>query len=123
MKPLPITLRCDCGEGGAKVPFGERWTCDRCGRTYDTKRIPADEMRALERLALRYRAIGWVLAAVIAGLMLALILGGQPLQVMVAVPFLLISWFSFGRPIVRNRYRRALASRPRWELRAEGWER
>lgn len=80
-------------------------------------------MRALERLALRYRAIGWVLAAVIAGLMLALILGGQPLQVMVAVPFLLISWFSFGRPIVRNRYRRALASRPRWELRAEGWER
>lgn len=106
-----------------RVPFGERWTCDACGRTYDTARIPGDEMRALRRLALRYRAIGWVLAAAIAGVMLALILAGQPFQVMVAVPFFLISWFSFGRPIVRNRYRRALAQRPRWELHAEGGDR
>ena len=44
----PITITCDCG-ASSSVPYGERWHCDSCGRTWDTTQIPADEYATLLR--------------------------------------------------------------------------
>jgi len=50
-------LRCDCG-ADALVAYGERWTCESCGRTYDTTEIPDADFRAIQDLRRRYRLIG-----------------------------------------------------------------
>src|SRR3712207_76550 len=34
----PITITCECGEKRA-LRYGTRWTCERCGRTWDTNQI------------------------------------------------------------------------------------
>ena len=44
-----ITLRCDCG-AEALVAFGDRWTCESCGRTYDTAGIPEADFQAIQDL-------------------------------------------------------------------------
>lgn len=64
MAKPPITLTCDCGTRG-QVAYGERWTCDDCGKTYDTSAIPAEEYAALTAGLRRYKwlTIGPPLAA------------------------------------------------------------
>src|SRR5689334_16055289 len=57
MKAPAITLRCDCGADG-RAKYGERWTCESCGRVYDTTEIPEGEYRAVASLDLRYRLFG-----------------------------------------------------------------
>jgi hypothetical protein len=118
MKGPAITLRCDCGAEG-RAAYGERFTCEHCGRVYDTSRIPAAEYGVLEAAARRYRRIGWAVAAAVALFVLALALTGRPLQVLVGLPIVLIGWFVYGRPLLRRRYRQAIASRPTWHLEAE----
>jgi hypothetical protein len=54
-EPL-ITLTCDCGASVA-VGYGEVWTCDACGKTWDTSRIPASEYGALVASVRRYRML------------------------------------------------------------------
>jgi hypothetical protein len=120
MKGPRITLRCDCGKEEARVAYGERWRCPACGRTYDTSSIPEDEYRALEQAHRHYRIVGWGVGAVLAILVLVLILQDKPLFLLVALPALLLIWFTYGRPILRSRYRRAIAGTKSWELRAEG---
>ena len=56
MRELPITLTCDCREI-AYVQYGERWTCPRCERTWDTSKIPEDEYARLVGRVRRYRLI------------------------------------------------------------------
>ena len=48
-----IAITCDCGRVG-RVPLGERWTCEECGRAWDTSQIPRDEYDALLRRVRRY---------------------------------------------------------------------
>jgi hypothetical protein len=38
----PMTIGCECGEP-RDLHYGERWTREKCGRTWDTRRIPLDE--------------------------------------------------------------------------------
>lgn len=70
MPALSITLTCDCGTRGV-APYGERWTCPTCGKTYDTARIPPTDYEALTRGVRRYKwlALGppLMLAAVLLG--------------------------------------------------------
>jgi hypothetical protein len=113
-----ITVRCECGEL-AGLAYGERWTCPQCGRAYDTTRIPEREYRDLVDTTRRLRLTEYGFAAVLAVAMLALLIFGHPFQVMVALPMVLIAWFTFGRAIQRRRYRRLVRERPTWELRAE----
>lgn len=113
-----ITVRCDCGEL-AGLRYGERWTCPSCGRAYDTNRIPEREYRHLADRTRRLRLTEYGVAAVLALAMLALLVFGHPFQVFVALPMVLIAWFTFGRLILRRRYRRLVRERPTWELRAE----
>jgi hypothetical protein len=121
LAPPKITLRCDCGESAA-VAYGDRHTCPRCGRVYDTRRIPEAEYRAIEAITRRYRFANWALVAFVAVVILFFATQGQPIQIIAVVPVILIAWFTYVRPLMRRRFRRAIAARPSWELRAEEGE-
>ena len=36
------------------MPLGDRWTCEECGRSWDTSQIPRDEYDSLMRRVRRY---------------------------------------------------------------------
>jgi hypothetical protein len=118
LKGPPITVGCECGQK-RELAYGERWECESCGRTYDTNRIPADQYEQIRKLSLRYRAIPVVLGALIALLAIFFTLTGNIFGVFFLLPVGLISWFVFLRPLHRKRYRAAIQTLPRWELRAD----
>ena len=68
MKRPPITVTCDCGEA-KDVPYGERWTCERCGRRWNTQQIPVEEyeglLRRMRRLRLHVLAFALAVGAVL----------------------------------------------------------
>jgi len=114
-----ITLRCDCG-ADALVAYGDRWTCESCGRTYDTKGIPEADFQAIESLRRRYRMGGYIGVSLLALLVLILALTAQQYQLFIGLPGILLAWFTFVRPSMRSRYRRRVGELQRsWTLRAE----
>jgi hypothetical protein len=116
-----ITLRCDCGESEALVAYGERWTCAACGRTYDTTGIPAADFEAIQALRRRYRILGYTGVVLVAAFVLFLALTAQPFQLLIGLPFILLLWFTYVRPVMRSRYRRRVGELQRtWTLKAEG---
>jgi uncharacterized protein (DUF983 family) len=116
-----ITLRCDCGESEALVAYGERWTCESCGRTYDTTGIPAADFAAIQAMRRRYRIVGYAGAVLVAAFMLLLALTAQPFQLFIGLPFILLLWFTYVRPVMRSRYSRRVNELQRtWTLKAEG---
>lgn len=114
----PISVACECGEK-RDLAYGERWRCERCGRTYDTSRIPRDDYQAIRRTQLRYRILPVSLGLLVAGTAIFFTLTGNVFSVFLLLPVALMTWFSFLRPVHRRRYRRAIADLPQWELRAE----
>jgi len=121
MAPPRITLRCDCGRSEAYVAYGERWTCESCGRTYDTKGIPAEDFEAIETLRRRYRIAGYAGVSLVAAFVLILALTAQEFQLFIGLPFILLVWFTYVRPFMRTRYRRRVGELQRtWTLKAEG---
>jgi hypothetical protein len=115
----PITVTCECG-GSAKVPHGERWTCEGCGRAYDTARIPKDEYEVVRRTQLRYRMLPIAFGLGVAALAIFFTLTGATLNVFILLPLALMAWYVFLRPAHQRRYRAAIANLPRWDLRADG---
>ena len=114
----PIAVACECGEK-RDLRYGERWTCESCGRTYDTNRIPREDYDAIRRTQLRFRALPVAFGVAVAALAIFFTLTGNTFSVFFLLPVALMGWFVFVRPIHRRRYRRAIADLPRWELRAE----
>src|ERR1043166_3727620 len=55
----PITITCECGATRG-VPYGERWRCEDCGRSWNTLQIPPEEYEGLLRRVRRhqYEALG-----------------------------------------------------------------
>ena len=51
----PITITCECGEK-RDLRYGEQWQCERCGKRWDTRQIPAEQYEAIRRLQWRFRA-------------------------------------------------------------------
>jgi hypothetical protein len=118
VKPPEISLTCDCGEA-ARAAYGERWTCPVCGREYDTNQIPEADYRQLAELSRRYRRTGWILVSVVGALTLFLALFGLPFQVFIALPAILLAWFTYVRPIMHRRYRRRIGElTSTWNLHA-----
>jgi hypothetical protein len=116
-----ITLRCDCGKSEALVAYGERWTCESCGRTYDTSGIPSEDFEAIQALRRRYRIVGYSGVALVGALVLLLALTAQQLQLFIGLPLILLVWFTYVRPFMRSRYRRRVGELQRtWTLKAEG---
>ena len=114
----PITLTCECGEK-RDLPYGERWTCEKCGRTWDTGRIPHEQYDAIRKLSLRFRALPIAFGSFVAAVAIFFTLTDNVFSVFFLLPVALTTWFILLRPLHRRRYRAAVKSLPRWELRAE----
>jgi hypothetical protein len=117
MQKPPITISCDCGER-REVAYGEAWTCASCGRVWDTNQIPAAEYEGLLRRMRRVRLEAFVLAGVLAAVMVPLIVFVNPTLIF-AVPALAAVWLFLYLPFWRRRTRRTAASSPGWELHPE----
>jgi hypothetical protein len=64
VSPIPITVRCECGETH-KAKLGERVDCS-CGRSYETSDLPSgrfDQVRAHQAKAKLYVRVGVVFIA------------------------------------------------------------
>jgi hypothetical protein len=114
----PVTVSCDCGEKRS-VAYGETWTCEACGRRWNTRQIPAEQYAAIRRTQLRFRVLPIVLGLVVAAAALFFLLTGNVFSMFFLLPISLTAWFTFIRPAHRRRYRRAIAELPRWELHPE----
>ena len=117
MKP-PISVTCDCG-AAHELAYGERWTCETCGRTWDTAQIPRGEYDALVRALRRYRLVVLGPPAALAAVLV-------PLAIVLDVRFaflLFVLVMAFGLLAVphlrRRETERVLAAKPRWTLRPE----
>lgn len=114
----PITVTCECGEK-RELRYGETWDCERCGKRWNTRQIPAEQYELIRRTQLRFRLVPIALGSVVAALAIFFTLTGNIFNVFVLLPMAMVIWFSFLRPAHRRRYRRAIADLPRWELRPE----
>ena len=117
MRKPPITVKCECGDT-KEVPYGERWRCEKCHRSWDTSQIPAAEYDGLLLKMKRYRLEALAVAGVLAAILV-------PLIVVVSVGFIFMTpvvaaaWLFLYLPMWRRRARRAARNAPRWELRPE----
>jgi len=114
-----ITLTCECGAVNY-LQYGEGWTCEHCGRIWDTNRIPLEQYAQLRRTQLRFRRIPIVVSIVSLACIVAFIVIGKAFGGLVVVAFALTAWSMFARPLHRRRYRRALAQLPSWQIEPEG---
>jgi len=110
-----ITLTCDCGETNY-VSYGERWTCGRCGKTWDTRRIPLEEYAQLRRIQMRHRRIPIVVSVLVVVCIAVFIALGKAFGGLILVAFAATAWSMFARPLHRKKYRRQLAELPTWKI-------
>jgi hypothetical protein len=113
----PITITCDCGEK-REVPYGERWRCEGCGRSWDTSQIPVDEYEGFLRRTRRARLEAVGVAVVLAAILVPLIVLVDARFIFV-VPVVAAAWLFLYLPAWRRRARRAAHDSPRWELHPE----
>lgn len=114
----PIAVTCECGTK-RDLRYGEAWTCEQCGRRWDTSQIPAEQYEVIRRTQLRFRAMPVGLGLVVAAAAIFFTLTGNVFSVFFLLPVSLMVWFTLLRPVHRRRYRAAIADRPRWNLRPE----
>src|SRR5262249_2720701 len=117
MAKPPITINCECGES-REVPYGERWTCERCGRAWNTQQIPAEEYDGLLRRMRRYRLEAFALAAVLAAILVPLIVVVSA-SFIALTPIVAAAWLFLYLPRWRRKVRTAARNAPRWELHPE----
>jgi hypothetical protein len=114
-----ITVTCECGER-RELRYGERWTCEGCGRRYDLGKIPVEEYAAIRRTQLRYRMVPLASCLLLLVGVIVFWITGNKYGAIVAVPLLIASYSMFARPFFRRRYRKAVAaSLPTWEIKAD----
>jgi Flp pilus assembly protein TadB len=110
----PITIRCECGER-KYVAYGERWRCERCGRSWDTNQIPAADYEGLLRRMRRHKLEAIAAAAIAAAVLVPLIVLVSA-RFITLVPAAMAIWLFVFLPYWRRRYRRTARGAPRWEL-------
>jgi Flp pilus assembly protein TadB len=110
----PITIKCECGESN-ELAYGERWQCESCGRTWDTRQIPAVEYDGLLRRMRRVRLEAFVIAGLVAAVVIPLIVFVNT-AIILLVPGVAAIWLFFYLPFWRRRARRAARQSPNWEL-------
>jgi hypothetical protein len=114
----PIAVTCECGEK-RDLRYGEQWSCERCGRRWNTNQIPPEQYEAIRRTQLRFRVLPVVYGLTVAAAAIFFTLTGNVFSVFVLLPMATLAWFVFVQPAHRRRYRRAIADLPRWSLRPE----
>ncbi len=113
-----ITLTCKCGERNY-LRYGERWTCEKCGRTWNTRQIPLEQYVQIRRTQMRYRRIPIAISVLALICVIAFIVMGQAFGGLVVVAFAATAWSMFARPLHKKRFRRAIADLPSWEIKPE----
>jgi hypothetical protein len=117
VKGPPITVTCDCGTR-KHVPYGQSWTCEHCGRVWNTAQIPAAEYQGILHDMRRYRFQAMGVAILIAGTFIALgFLVGN--RFFLLAPLALAVWFFWYMPQWRRKVRAAARSLPTWHLSPE----
>ena len=117
MKGPPITVSCECGRSRL-VAYGDTWTCEECGRRWDTNQIPQADYEGLLRRVRRYRLEILSLAFVVLAVFIPLIVFVNQKFVFVAA-VAAFGWMFIYMPFWRRRVRRAAREAPTWNLRAE----
>jgi len=117
MRGAEITVRCDCG-GVGYVPYGERWTCPKCRRTWNTTQIPAAEYWAVMRQMRRMRltVIGVAVALIVPIVALIPVTGPH---ILILLPLISGFWFIFYMPRWRQRLRQQARNLSKWKLNPE----
>jgi hypothetical protein len=110
-----ITITCKCGEVNY-LQYGERWTCPKCRRTWNTLRIPLEQYAEIRRTQLRFRRIPIAISVLSLICVVAFLIVGKPFGGLILVAFAATAWSMFARPLHKRRYREALAKLPRWEI-------
>ncbi len=110
-----ITLTCECGET-RHLRYGDRWSCEKCSRSWDTAKIPIDQYAAIRATQLRFRRVPIVISVLALAAVIACIVVGKALGGLLVVAILATSWSMFFRPLHRRRYREALAELPTWQI-------
>jgi hypothetical protein len=113
-----ITIACECGER-RYLQYGERWTCEKCGRVWNTLRIPLEEYAALRRTQLRYRRVPIVVSVLSLVCVIVFLLLGKAFGGLIVVAFAVTAWSMFGHPFHKRRYREQLAKLPTWKIEPE----
>ncbi|HEY1510349.1 MAG TPA: hypothetical protein VGF93_15175 [Solirubrobacteraceae bacterium] len=114
----PITITCKCGES-RQLHYGERWTCEKCGRSWNTLRIPLEEYADLRRTQLRYRRVPVLVSSISLACIVGSIVAGRALGGLLIVAFGLTAWSMFVHPFHKRRYRERLAQIPTWDIEPE----
>jgi hypothetical protein len=114
----PIRVSCECGQDRS-LKYGERWQCEKCGRRYDTAKIPVAEYDAIRSAHRRRMLIPLAVAAVVLVGAAALVITGRPLAAVIIVPGLGYIWAQWIRPARRDKQRAELSNLPKWEIKAE----
>jgi hypothetical protein len=117
MRKPPITIACECGES-REVPYGERWVCERCNRSWNTGQIPEEEYEGLLRRIRRYRLEAIVLAALLAAILVPLIVVVDQTFIYLT-PVIAAAWLFLYLPRWRRKVHAAARNAPRWELHPE----
>ena len=125
-EPLPrsvrrgprITLTCDCGQT-RRLHYGERWTCEQCGKTWNTRRIPMEQYAAIRATQLRYRRVPLAISLFSLLSVIACVVIGKAFGGLIVVGVIATTWSMFFRPIHRRKYRQALAQLPEWKITPE----
>jgi hypothetical protein len=114
----PITLTCECGER-RQLRYGERWKCERCGRTWNTNQIPIDDYAAIRRTQLRMRRVPIVITVLSLACVITFIVLGKAFGGLILVGFAATAWSMFLRPLHKRRYRKELAKLPTWDIKPD----
>ena len=114
MRRPPITIKCECGET-KRVAYGERWRCERCGRSWNTQHIPAEQYDGLLRRMRRHKLEVLVVAGLTAAVLVPLIVVVSS-RFIALVPIVMALWLFVFLPFWRRRYQRTAHGAPRWEL-------
>jgi Flp pilus assembly protein TadB len=117
VKGPPITIRCECGET-RQVPYGERWTCETCGRRWNTGQIPAAEYEGILREMRRFRMTA-IAAAVVLGVGFTVLALTVSQSLFLLLPAVLAGWYIWYMPMWRRKVRRRARSLPTWQLEQE----
>jgi hypothetical protein len=110
-----ITITCKCGEVNY-LQYGEQWTCPKCKKRWNTRKIPLEEYAELRRVQLRQRRIPIAVSLVVLACVVVFIVLGKAYGGLILVGFAASAWSMFVRPFHKRRYREKLAKLPSWEI-------
>jgi hypothetical protein len=110
-----ITLTCECGER-QDLHYGEQWRCEKCGRTWNTNRIPLEQYAEIQRKQVRLRRTMLSLIAVALISIAVFILIGKVVGGIMLVAVCALGWRQYIWPRQKQRYVESIDKLPSWEI-------